>query len=140
MVRTSELWSRFRIVGDFLVRCESGAAAFLAHFWPVLVRVGVRVGIRAREGLRGGKICRARPPKQARSKYVYRGAVPGRLFFFVLLRTHHVTSDVHVKYSRACIMFLKITCSVNNTLPCARLAPATLHQRHVRVANQTVTM
>ena len=31
---------------NFLVRCESRLAAFLLRFWPVLVRVGVRVRVR----------------------------------------------------------------------------------------------
>ena len=39
VVRTSESWSASRAVGDlFLVRCESGAAASQARFWPVLAR------------------------------------------------------------------------------------------------------
>ena len=31
---------------NFLVQSESGAAAFLARFWPVLVRVRVRVRVK----------------------------------------------------------------------------------------------
>lgn len=42
------LWNRgpvSELSANLLVRCESGIAVFLARFWPVLLRVGVRVRV-----------------------------------------------------------------------------------------------
>ena len=48
------LWST-ESSANFLVQSESGAAALLARFWPILVRVGVRVRVRVRAlGSAGG--------------------------------------------------------------------------------------
>ena len=58
---------------------------------------------------------------------------------FLYERTHHVASDAHVKYSRACIMlFLLLLPQTTHTFTCARRAPVThAPTPRTRVANQT---
>lgn len=36
---------------NFLIQCESGAAAFIARFGPIWLRIGVRVGVGDRGGV-----------------------------------------------------------------------------------------
>ena len=59
-----------------------------------------------------------------------------RLFSsFFCERTHHVTSDTHVKYSRACNMLFLLLLPETNTYlcpTCSRSLP--MHQRHVHVS------
>ena len=52
------------------------------------------------------------------------------------VRTHYVASDAHVKYSRACVIFIYFSSAINTFVP--GFLPLPTHQRHVRVANQPV--
>ena len=73
---------------NFLSRCESGVAAFLARFWPVLVWVRVRVSVGVGVGLGLGLRLRLDPTGKrflARTISRQRADDPGRICHKALL-------------------------------------------------------